>query len=265
MNKKYIDIEALNFRSAPVITPSTVLALLHLRQEVEELGPDQQAGWTRVRVNVNGAAIDGVVKSDINGVLSLRDPVSDSREALVAEAIREWLRFDQGQGQENLEPYYRYVGEMWQAIGEHYDGKDRDIPWSAAAISFMVRHAAASVPDYANFRYASSHAKYMHNSIVQRGHGNGSAPFWGFRLNEQRPQIGDIVCKWRETPHNYDYAALYDDFKSHSDIIVSVRADHVLAIGGNVNQSVSITRYDKTPSGFIALQGATFMQMINQT
>jgi hypothetical protein len=55
-----------------------------------------------------------------------------------------------------------------------------------------------------------------------------------------------------------------DAFKSHTDIIVSVSPDFVLAIGGNVNESVNITRYEKTASGFLAAKDEVFMHMVNQ-
>ena len=53
-------------------------------------------------------------------------------------------------------------------------------------------------------------------------------------------------------------------FKSHSDIIVSVSPDFVLAIGGNVSHSVNITRYEKTASGFLTGKDEVFMLMVNQ-
>ncbi len=104
----------------------------------------------------------------------------------------------------------------------------------------------------------------MHDSIVQRDGNNSNAPFWGFQLHEKRPQIGDIVGKWRVTRRDFGDARAGSGFKSHTDIIVSIRNDHVLAIGGNVNHSVSITRYRKTDVGFLAAEGKTFMLMVNQ-
>ncbi|MNN24649.1 hypothetical protein D3C81_1380880 [compost metagenome] len=105
----------------------------------------------------------------------------------------------------------------------------------------------------------------MHASITKRKAADNNAPFWGFRLHEKQPEIGDIVGKWRETSRDFDDAAAGDSFKSHSDIIVSVRPDHVLAIGGNVQQSVNITRYEKTGAGFPAVQDGVFILMANQT
>jgi hypothetical protein len=99
--KKFVDLEALNLRSEPVVSANTRIGILHLGQPVDELGPAGTAGWVRIRATIDGAAKEGVVKAEIEtqsptGLFlkaSLRDPVSDAREALVAEAIKEWLRF----------------------------------------------------------------------------------------------------------------------------------------------------------------------------
>lgn len=263
--KKIVDLEALNLRSAPVISPQTRFAILHLGQEIEEIGPASAPGWLKVRAHVGGASRNGVVKAEIDGLPSLRDPGPPARETLVSEIIGEWLRFEQGQGKEHVAPFFKFVGQMWRAIGIDLDGKDRDQPWSAACISFAVRHAGEAVPKYKNFKFAAAHSKYMHDSIVKRNAENTRAPFWGFRLHEVRPQIGDLVCKWRVSPRDYDDAEASDAFKSHSDIIVSVRPDFVLAIGGNVGQSVNITRYKKTGAGFLAPRDGVFMHMVNRT
>lgn len=263
--KMFVDLEALNLRSIPEIDPGNRIAILHLGQEVEVLGPATEPGWTRIKTTIGNAQKTGVVKAEIAGQRSLRAPVSAQREALAKQAIIEWLRFEKGQGQEHHAPFFRYIGEMWQAIGLDLDGRDRDQFWSAAAISFMVRNASSTVPRYRKFKFAAAHAKYMHDSIARRKANDTKAPFWGHRLHEIRPEIGDIVCKWRETPRDYDDAAASDAFKSHSDIVVSVQPDFVLAIGGNVGQSVNITRYRKTGAGFLAPQDAVFMHMVNRT
>lgn len=264
MADKFVDLEALNLRSEPVVSTSTRIGILHLGQRIEDRGPHDAAGWVKIKAEINGASVDGVVKAEIDGRASLRDPVSAAREALVAEAIKEWLRFEKGQGIEHHDPFFKFVGEMFQAIGLDLDGKDRDTPWSAAAISFMVRHAGQNFSKYKNFKFAAAHSKYLHDSIVKRKNGDTNAPFWGFRLHERRPEIGDIVGKWRETPRDFDDAEVSDAFKSHTDIIVSVSPDFVLAIGGNVDQSVNITRYEKTAAGFLAAKDAVFMHMVNQ-
>lgn len=255
----YVDVEALNFRSKPEVSPATKLGVLHQCQPVEVLGDAELQGWVRLKAKIDGAEQEGVVNASF-----LRAPVTDAREALIAEAIREWLRFEKGLGREMDDPFAGFVGEMWQAIGLDLDGRDRDVPWSAAAISFMVRNAGESFPKYRDFRFAAAHARYIHDSIAKRETNDEATPFWGFRLHERRPELGDMVCRWRETPRDFDDARVSDSFKSHCDIIVRITADEVFAIGGNVGHSVSITRYDKTPSGFLADSRAVFAHLVNR-
>jgi hypothetical protein len=269
---KFVDLEALNLRSQSDVSPSTRIGILHLGQRVDELGPADKPGWLRIGAVIDGESNEGVVKAEIEaqpstGFLnkqSLRNPVSDVREALVAEVIKQWLRFEKGQGLEHQDPFFKFIGEMWRAIGSDLDGKDRDTPWSAAAISFVVRNTGDTFPIYKKFKFAGAHSRYIHDSIVKRKQSDSNTPFWGFRLHEKQPQIGDIVCKSRETPRDFDDAAVSDAFKSHTDVIVSVSSDFVLAIGGNVGQSVNITRYEKTASGFIAARDGVFALMVNQ-
>ncbi len=58
-----------------------------------------------IDAELNGATKRGVVKAEIDGLPSLREPVSAAREVLVAEALKEWLRFKKGQGLEHHDPF----------------------------------------------------------------------------------------------------------------------------------------------------------------
>lgn len=266
-----VDIEALNLRSSPEVASGNRLGVLHLGQPVEILEGGTQ-DWHKVRVAGTGGPKEGFVAKSISaqpitGFVphpSLREPVSDSREALVAAAIKQWLRFAMGQGKETTDPFFKFVGEMWKAIGLKLDGKDADVPWSAAAISFMVRDAAEAFPGYKKFKFAAAHSKYMHDSVRKRKTEDASAPFWGFQLHEALPQIGDIVGRWREVPRTFQDVETSDAFKSHSDIIVSVNPDFVLAIGGNISNSVSISKYPKRPSGHLSDAEGAIILMANQ-
>jgi hypothetical protein len=257
--RQYVDVEALNLRSSPKATSANRLAILHLGQPVDTLGPAEVDGWSEVSVEVDDETLRGFCSSRF-----LRDPVSTAREALLAAGIREWLRFEKGLGQESVEPFFRYVGEMWRAIGLDLDGRDADQPWSAAAMSFMVRQAAQQFPFYKKFRFAAAHARYIHDAIVKREVGDPDTPFWGFRLHERRPQLGDLVCRWREVPVDFDRAAKHDNFKSHCDVVVHIAADEILALGGNVSNSVSLTRYEKTGAGFLAATNNVFAHLVNR-
>lgn len=271
--KKFVDVEALNLRSEPEISPENRMAVLHLGQPVDVVD-EAGNGWLRIDVNqVGQPTLNGFVKQQIGaqpstGFLpkaSLREPVSAGREALVEQAIKEWVRFRRGQGRENVDPFFRYIGDMWAAIGQNLDGKDTDIPWSAAAISFMVRNASQSAVKYKNFKFASAHSRYIHDAILKNKAQSQDAPFWGKQIFDGIPQVGDIVGKWRESPRTFEDAEHSDSFKSHTDVVVSVSPDFVLAIGGNVSNSVGLSRYDKEPSGHLANSGGVIVLMENRT
>ncbi len=267
MIEKIINIESLNIRSEPIVTPATTLNILHLGQSIwiDDQNIDLNAEWLEVEAVLGGQKTSGYIKRVINNVFSIRDKSTPQREELVSQAVMQWLRFDQGQGLEYDRPYSEYVGEMWKMLKMKLDGTDRDMPWSAAFISYIVARSSKNFDKYASFRFASSHSKYLHDSIIKRNTNDQSAPFWGYRLGEVKPQIGDIVARWRETERNFNDAAIDDSFKSHTDIIVSINADYILAIGGNVSQSVSISRYNKSGAGFILPEKQAFMLMANKT
>lgn len=186
---KYVDVEGLNLRKTPEIESDNRLTVLHLGQQVEVINEDS-LGWTEVRVTADRKQ-QGFLKTVLTaqpetGFLeqrSLREPVSDEKEILVAEAVHQWVRFEFGQAQEHEDPYYKHVGEMWKSIGLDLDGRDRDVPWSAAAISFMVKRAAKKVSKYKNFKGSPAHWRYIHRSISQRHDAVKAAAFWGYRLH----------------------------------------------------------------------------------
>jgi hypothetical protein len=259
MAKMYVDVEALNLRSTAEVDPGNRIAILHLCQHVETLSDADQNGWVKVRVDVEGTAREGFVSRKF-----LRKPVAEAREALVAQAISEWLRFEKGLGRETVDPFFKYVGEMWQAINLPHDGRDTDVFWSAAAISFMIRNAGKKFGKYKKFRFAATHSKYIFDSISRRMSDDEATPFWGMRLFEVQPQLGDIICKWRETSQTFETAAVSDAYKSHCDIIVRIAPDDLQAIGGNVGNSVNLTTYKKTPSGFVQRADNAFALLVNR-
>ena len=147
---------------------------------------------------------------------------------------------------------------MWAAIGEPWDGRSRypngeEVPWSAAFISWVVRRAG---PAYANFQFAASHSVFVNNAIKARVTNRLDKPFWGYRITERKPEIGDIIQRNRGSgAFTFSHAENHTSYSSHSDIVVEITADVVRVIGGNVGNTVSmggaIQEYDLTADGFI--------------
>jgi hypothetical protein len=153
---------------------------------------------------------------------------------------------------EGEDPWYRDVGLYWSE-GVHDDtlnGRD-DVPWSAAFISWVMRTAGAGP----RFRYNAQHSAYIARAIRDLRQGQAQAGYWCYRLNEQRPEPGDIVCWARQHGIDYDHQN-GGDYKGHCDIVIGVGSE-IEIIGGNVGNSVTRRPLALTPNGTIqpATQG----------
>ncbi len=254
MVTKHVQVDALNLRREPRVIAGSVLAVLVKGQPVTVIGPAGTEGWVEVDATIGGVPRRGFVAARL-----LRDPASEARERLIAAAVAEWVRFDQGSGLEHIDPYFKHVGEMWRSIGQNLDGRDRDQPWSAAFVSWIVRRAGT---EYHRFRFAAAHARYIHDSITKRETGIAS-PFWGFRLHEHRVGLGDIVCQWRLSKRTYDDAAGSDSFFSHCDVVVEVAPGSVRALGGNNDHTVGFKTYAVNAEGFLKAENKVFAVLRN--
>ncbi|SDE96961.1 hypothetical protein SAMN05444679_1478 [Variovorax sp. CF079] len=258
--QKLVNVEAINVRSEARVEPDTLIGPIFLGQAVDDL-EDGPEGWHHVRTAVDGKSTEGFVKAALPITKfdwqppeqpTLRDPASPAREALVAAAVEQWLRFDRGAGKEAKEPFSGFIGEMWKAFGKPFTGKTATQPWSAVAISLMVRTAAREFDEYKSFQQSIGHAAYMWDAIKKNASGDLAAPFWGVRLDKAKPRVGDIIGSWRERPASYDdylNASNNPELPSHCDIVVAVGPEVAWAIGGNVQNSVFATGYQLSSDG----------------
>lgn len=160
-------------------------------------------------------------------------------------AEQEWVRFDRQTidlngkmthkgGQEADDPYYQRVGEYWkEGVQFDLDGKDTHEPWSAAFISWVMKEAGMGD----RFSYSEWHATYIRNSILARRAQDPHFAYWGYRLSERAPQVGDLVGYARGGGTTYDYQPMV--YPSHTDLVVAVRPGEIDVIGGNVADSVT--------------------------
>lgn len=225
----FLTTDDVNFRSQP---DGDIIRALTLGQEMMVLGSAADPRWRQVKIGNDTGFVAGRY---------LRAPGHVRIEKLLAAAVKEWVRFAKGAGQEQLDPYYKYVGEMWHAIGMNLDGRDRDMPWSAAFISWAVRKAGAG---YGAFKFAASHSVFVHDAIQARLLGRLDRPFWGHRITQEKPVLGDIVARNRAgNSFSFDYAEGHSQYISHSDIVVEVRPGMIRVMGGNVGQTVSLSSF----------------------
>lgn len=254
MTLKAIDsmVYGANVRSSAGFGDNVVT---HLNQcdPVEVVGPKQGDRWMPCKIKGHNGTV--FISKNV-----LRNRVSDAAEKLVRRCVKEWLRFDKEKGQEHIDPYHKIVGEYWQNIGLNLDGTDRDTPWSAAYISYCVRKAGG----YDDFKFAAAHSKYTNQAIRRRLDGVEGC-YWGFRISEKKPKIGDMVCRKRTSLNlTYDFAAQHKAYKSHCDIVISVRDDHVSTLGGNVGHTVKRTNYPLDANGFLKDTGQVYAVLKNR-
>ena len=124
--------------------------------------------------------------------------------------LREY--YNKGAGVKNTDYYYVHTS------------------WSAAFISYLMKLAGAGK----NFKYSLSHSNYIVNSINNRKQNKGV--FKGYKPNEVKIEIGDLVCYPRQAGVNYDTTGNY---YSHCDLVTKIENDKAEVIGGNVSNSVS--------------------------
>lgn len=242
----YVTTEGLNFRREP---NGEIIRVLTIGDPVKDRGPADENNWRRVEIDGEQGVVFGKY---------LRNPGTTEIESLLRSTIDEWIRFNKGHAQETSDPFYKFVGEMWASIGESYDGRSRypdgrEVPWSAAFISFVVRRAGTA---YARFKFSASHSEFSHDAIQARFMSSTDRPFWGFRQSEERPEIGDIIHRNRgRGTFTFDFAENHSQFRSHSDIVVEVTPQVARVIGGNVSDTVSmagtIQEYELDSSGYL--------------
>jgi hypothetical protein len=175
------------------------------------------------------------------------DLAAGFHDRAVAVAAAEWEFFgsntqklggtpDHDGHKETEDGWYQRVGEYWaDGTATHgIDGRNTDWYWSATFISWVAKKAGAGT----RFRYSRQHSVYISQAIRDRQNQRVEAGYWCFRLSEEPPAVGDIVCWSREDGVDYDHQKS-GDYAGHSDYVVAVRENEVDIIGGNVGNSVT--------------------------
>ncbi|MEC5323106.1 DUF2272 domain-containing protein [Aurantimonas sp. A3-2-R12] len=259
----WVAAEKLFLRSAPDSDDnSNIFQTLDHGVRAIHTGGAIQNGYLPCSVKVDGTDQEGFLFARY-----LRHNESQLVERAIQEAISEWIRFDKGDGREDRQPYSSYINEMWTARGlPGLSGTDISSPWSAAFISFILENAG-----YTKTTFDIRHSTYIHESIQNRILGR-DRDFIGYRLDEAQPQVGDLLCQWRETETTYDEAETQSRFPSHTDLIIAARPHAVITLGGNVANATSNTRgisvetktFERLSSGYVKDARRLFAIMKNQ-
>ncbi|MBY5406352.1 DUF2272 domain-containing protein [Rhizobium leguminosarum] len=127
--------------------------------------------------------------------------------------------------------------------------------WSAAFISWVMRKAGAG----SAFKYAASHSIYFAAARKNRTENNAN-PFKAYRPTEIAPRPGDLICNWRDKPVTYDSVKPGDP--GHCDVVVAVKSDHLLAIGGNKGSNGTVLMVKVPIDAKGRLKGSKFYGII---
>jgi len=157
------------------------------------------------------------------------------RRRVVKIAEEELKKWNNGNTKETKDAIYDDLKKYWDSIGWNENKwSPTGVAWSSAFVSYIMRKANAKD----DFKYSQSHADYIRDAIKNRKE-NNSNKFKGYRLNEKKVEIGDLVCYARENGVTYDTTRYYT---SHCDIITRIDDKYAYGIGGNVSDSVSLTK-----------------------
>jgi hypothetical protein len=117
------------------------------------------------------------------------------------------------------------------------------IPWSAAFISYVVTTASREHAAAGSFVYGEAHDAYTGAVLAETGQ-----RYVARQAARFTPRAGDIVCSYRAQAARPPWTAEATDWRlgaAHCDIVVAVdksgREGRLLAIGGNLMQSVSLS------------------------
>lgn len=150
--------------------------------------------------------------------------------------------------------------KYWQSVGMDFTPSQMQsasvqssYPWSSAFISYLFRKAGAKN----KFPYSSAHSGYFQVAKEQRN--NPRAPLRGFRIDEYKPNVGDLIVYSRQQGKGYDSSGF---FPSHGEVVVEKGKGYVKAIGGNVGNSVKLSKYSTDVNGYLTRQQKDFFMVI---
>jgi len=122
--------------------------------------------------------------------------------------------------------------------------------WSAAFISFVMRTAGV---DRREFPPSAAHAFYLDALLADAMRFPATAPFLPHDWTGYAPEAGDLICADRSAHplrHWQERLGEAGQFRPmHCDIVVAVLPGAVEAVGGNVADAVTLSRFPTDAAG----------------
>ncbi|MBX9699716.1 MAG: DUF2272 domain-containing protein [Acetobacteraceae bacterium] len=189
-----------------------------------------------------------VVEADQPAGPAVPDP-AESRPEGFPRILAYWRALDDDEG-----AVARNRGLYRAALAGRAEGAAlwREPFWSAAFVSYVMRAAGV---DRAEFPPAAAHATYVDAMIAQARHFPDTAPFVPHDPAARAPQPGDLVCADRSARPLPDWRARLAEtgrFRPmHCDLVVATGPGWIGAIGGNVRDAVTLTRFPADAAGYL--------------
>lgn len=122
--------------------------------------------------------------------------------------------------------------------------------WSAAFISYVMRGAGV---DRREFPPSAAHAFYIDGMMADARDFPATAPFLPRDWTGYAPQPGDLLCADRSGRPLAHWQARWDEIgrfrPMHCDIVVAAGPGVVEAVGGNVADAVTLSRFPADAAG----------------
>ncbi len=162
--------------------------------------------------------------------------LSSFQRSLVSNALAEWERWGRGTVKETNPEMLPTLKQYWTTVGSGSltPAQMVDYAWSGAFISTMVDRSGGGE----GFKKSFSHSVYTRDAIKNRKE-NNSNPWKAYKPSEVKLQLGDIIVYPRQSGVTYDTTTQY---LGHGDIVTDIVAGKAASIGGNVSNSVSMTK-----------------------
>jgi hypothetical protein len=204
-----------------------------------------------------GTTILGVGAIIVKQVFFNKKPKSKFKKKAIDLANKDWKDWNEGKTKEKSSSMYNTLKQYWDNIGwDESRWTPSGVAWSSAWISYIMRKAGAGD----DFKYSASHSSYIRQARKNREQ-NSSNPFKAYRLNEKKPELGDLVCYYRGTTSN-DPFDRNSSYQSHCDIVVAKEDNKIEVIGGNVGDSVSKKVVELDDDGFVKKKGKKWFAII---
>ena len=241
-----IDSPEANLRATPN-TSQAPLARLPVGHLVVALA-EPQGNWRQCRTQIDDISLDGFIHVSL-----LRPEIKPEVDRLVELAGAEYKRFLFGTRHETHPTSQERIEKYWLSFQS--SAEPVSVAWSAAFISFIVKHADLGK----SFKFSGRHTDYLSDSKEAKLRNDSSRAYWAVRLNERKLEVGDLIGAYRTGDDCGSVVRTYDDlpgdFCAHCDLVVAIRGRTAITIGGNVSNTVKTKEVSLTAAGHVTAGG----------